>query len=452
MIEADDIPALLAALTDDEKLDLVSGVGMWRTAAVPRLGIPALTMADGTYGLRYAEDQETAGVGAALDEFLAAVNRRADAAEDEATRPATCFPNGCAVACSWDVDLLREMGAALGRECRAAGVAVLLGPGINLRRTPLAGRSYEYYAEDPLLSGDLAAALIAGLQGEGVAAALKHLAANNSEIERTTMDSVIEPRALNEVYLAGFRRAIAKAGPWTVMASYNRLNGEPAAESAALLQGFLRDEAGFDGLVMSDWHAIKDRPAALLAGCDLDMPENPTRRAALAAAVADGRVSRTALDTAVGRVLTLVARAAPRGPAPAVDVAAHHRLAIRLAARSAVLLRNEGDLLPLRPDLKIAVIGRAAVRPVIQGSGSATTRPTRVVSPLDAILAVAGAGATVVHADGHGADGHNAAEEAGPRRRRGAPTSRSCSPTRPSVRTARTPTGRTFRSRPGRIP
>lgn len=426
-----DVPATLAALTEAEALDLVSGAGMWRTAALPRLGVRALTMADGTHGLRVARDQGEAGVGAPLDAFLAAVARRADAAAaDDGTLPATCFPNGSAVACCFDVDLLAEMGAALGREARALGVDILLGPGVNLRRTPLAGRAYEYYSEDPLLSGDLAAALIAGLQGEGVGACLKHFACNDSEIERTTMDSVVEERALREVHLSAFARAIAKGRPWTVMSAYNRLGGEQASESRRLLTEILRGDLGFDGLVVSDWHAVKDRPAALLAGCDLDMPENPSRRAALAAALADGRLPREVLDAAAARVLALVARAdaaraalaadgakgdaaaadgaAERAAAPApFDADAHHALAVRLAARSAVLLRNEGDLLPLepRPGLRLAVVGRAAVEPVIQGSGSATTRPTRVEIPLAALRDVAGPAVEVRHFDGHGADG-----------------------------------------------
>ncbi|WP_165645273.1 glycoside hydrolase family 3 protein, partial [Oharaeibacter diazotrophicus] len=245
-----------------------------------------------------------AGVGAPLDAFLAAVARRADAAAaDDGTLPATCFPTGSAVACSFDVDLLAEMGAALSREARALGVDILLGPGVNLRRTPLAGRAYEYYSEDPVLSGDLAGALIAGLQGEGVGVCLKHFACNDSEIERTTMDSVVEERALREVHLAAFARAIAKGRPWTVMSAYNRLGGEQASESRRLLTDILRGDLGFDGLVVSDWHAVKDRPAALVAGCDLDMPENPSRRAALAAALADGRLPREALDEAAARVL-----------------------------------------------------------------------------------------------------------------------------------------------------
>ncbi|TMV81298.1 glycoside hydrolase family 3 protein, partial [Thioclava sp. BHET1] len=217
-----------------DKVDLLSGAGMWKTATLAAQGIAPITMTDGTYGVRYSISQidGNARGGADLDDFLAVVNQRAS---DIATafgemKPATCFPNGSAMGNCWDPALMHELGMLLGRECRAMGVDLLLGPGINIRRTPLAGRAYEYYSEDPLLTGRLAAAVIEGVQAQGVGTSLKHFACNNSEIERTSMDSVVEERALREIYLKGFEIAVRAARPWTVMSAYNRLNGVQVAE------------------------------------------------------------------------------------------------------------------------------------------------------------------------------------------------------------------------------
>lgn len=209
-----EIRSLVAAMTPAEKVELVSGCGLWRTAAIDRLGIKSILMTDGTYGVRYSTTQIDAGDDAenGLAAFLDVVNQQADdtAGMFGTTRPATCFPNGNLVGCSWDLDLLYRMGEALARECRSLGIHLLLGPGINTRRTPLAGRAYEYYSEDPVINGELAAALISGLQDNGIGASLKHFACNNSEIERTTTSSDVDERALREIYLAGFERAIAK--------------------------------------------------------------------------------------------------------------------------------------------------------------------------------------------------------------------------------------------------
>ncbi|MEF2074174.1 glycoside hydrolase family 3 C-terminal domain-containing protein [Consotaella sp. CSK11QG-6] len=312
-------------------------------------------------------------------------------------KPATCFPNGSAFACSWDVDLAYELGTALARECRAMNVHLLLGPGINIRRTPLGGRSYEYYSEDPVVSGELAGSVITGLQDHGVGASLKHFACNNSEVERTTMDSVVEERALREIYLAGFRRAIEKGRPWTVMSSYNRLNGVQAAENRWLLQRVLRDEWGYDGLVVSDWHGIKDRPASLLAGNDLDMPESSTRKRDLLAAIREGAVPAETVKRVCERVLAMVFRAKEHEQCAAEwDAESHHTTARRMAAESIVLLKNDGILpLDMGKMRRIAVVGRAAIEPVIQGSGCATTTPTAVDGPLEEIRKVAGSGVTV---------------------------------------------------------
>lgn len=400
MSGADD---LIAAMTTAEKIAFLNGHGLWRSAAVARLGIPSLVMTDGAYGVRYSTTQIDAGVdaGESLQQFLAVANARADEmGMFGTTRPATCFPNANLSACSWDVDLARQMGAALGVECRAFGVHLLLGPGINIRRTPLAGRAFEYYSEDPVVSGDMAGAMINGLQAQGVGASLKHFACNNSEIDRTNVSSDVSERALREIYLAGFERAIAQSDPWTVMSAYNPINGIQAAEHPWLLTEVLRQDWGYQGLVVSDWHAVKNRPASLLAGTDLDMPGSARRRDALAAAVEAGQVPEAALDLACRRMLHLVRRAEAGAatPAPELDAEAHHALAQKIAAASIVLLKNAEATLPLpKTGLKLLVIGAGAVRPVIQGSGSASTNPTRVDVPLEEITRLLAPDSATVH-------------------------------------------------------
>lgn len=394
--KAGDFTALVAQMTDEEKVSLLAGHRMWKTHEIQRLGIPDIVMTDGTYGVRYSipqiDDDQAGGVD--FEAFLAVVNQRADHVQTAwgQIKPATCFPNGTSLACSWDIDLAHRLGEALARECQEFGVHLLLGPGINIRRTPLGGRAYEYYSEDPILTGDFAASVINGLQENGVGASLKHFACNNSEVERTTMDSVVEERALREIYLKGFERAIRQSEPWTVMSSYNRLNGVQAAENSWLLTKVLREEWGYDGLVVSDWHGVKDRPASLIAGNDLDMPESETRKADLLAAIEAGDVDRVFVDRACERVLELI-RKARQGENRTVtfDRAQHHALARRLAAESMVLLKNDGGILPISKKVKrIAVVGEGATAPVIQGSGCATTTPTSKDVPVDEIRTLAG--------------------------------------------------------------
>ncbi|WP_434641738.1 beta-glucosidase [Klebsiella sp. I138] len=397
---------LIAAMTAEEKVALLTGSGLWRTASLPQHGIEDIVMTDGTYGVRYSSAQINGDEKWSMDDFISVITQTADRASAEepaakggsealfsASLPATCFPNGSSLACSWDVELVYRMGQALGRECQQMGVGILLGPGINIRRTPLAGRGYEYYAEDPVVSGDIAAALINGLQQEGVGASLKHFAANNSEYRRTEMDSIIDERALREIYLAGFQRAIAKSQPWTVMSSYNRLNGVQTSQDPFLLTQVLRDEWGYDGLVMSDWYGIKDRPASLMAGNDLAMPETRRDKQTLLAAIDAGEVPMAVVDRACLRMLTLLDKVQRhRRPQTQADFPAHHALAQQLAAESIVLLKNEDNLLPLRAERtrRIAVVGKPAQEPVIQGSGCATTVPWLLDRPLDEIFDLAG--------------------------------------------------------------
>jgi beta-glucosidase len=398
---------IIADMTNEEKVDLLSGKGLWRTATFPRFGIDDFVMTDGTYGVRYSTSQIEQGENWSFKDFISVVNQSAGETQEppdktdarggsealfSQSKPATCFPNGSNLACSWDLELVYRMGQALGKECQHMGVGLLLGPGINIRRTPLAGRGYEYYAEDPVVSGDIGAALINGLQSEGVGASLKHFACNNSEYRRTEMDSVVDERALREIYLSGFKRAIDKSAPWTVMSSYNLLNGIQTSHNHWLLTEVLRDEWQYDGLVMSDWYGIKNRPKSLLAGNDLAMPETKRDKKDLLDALNQGSIPTKVVDDACYRMLTLIDKVhRHRKPNFNADFNQHHMLAQRIAAESLVLLKNDDDILPIcsQKVKRIAVIGKPALEPVIQGSGCATTVPFILDRPLDEIFDIA---------------------------------------------------------------
>lgn len=400
-----DYAAIVASMDTASKVELVTGSGLWHTAELKKYGIPSLVMTDGTYGVRYSTAQIEQGADWSMDDFLSVVGQKSDQVQGEArqqataemfskSKPATCFPNGSSAGCSWDRELMYRIGAALSEECQEFGVDILLGPGINIRRTPLAGRGYEYYAEDPVVSGELAAALIRGLQDNGTGCSLKHFACNNSEFRRTEMNSQVEARALHEIYLSGFKRAIEKGHPLTVMSSYNLLNGVQASENKFLLTDTLRRQWHFDGVVMSDWYAVKHRPQSLLAGNDLSMPETRRDKAELLQAVKDGTVPEAVLDASCIRMLklidTLVSR---RKKGFKADFRAHHELARTLAAESAVLLKNTDHMLPLLKGgsiRRIAVIGESAIKPAIQGSGCATTVPYLLDIPLEEIRRQAG--------------------------------------------------------------
>lgn len=408
---------IVAQMTITEKLDLVCGNGLWRTTGMPRLGLPSLLMVDGSNGLRVVPDQiSTDTQNADLGAFLDAVDTTDDPENRDSnillgkSVPATCFPALSILANSWDIVLAHEVGTALAIECRAAGAQILLGPGINLRRSPLAGRGFEYFSEDPVLTGEIAAGVIRGLQGRGVGASLKHFACNNSEVERISMDSVVEPRALHELYLLGFERAIARSSPWTVMTSYNRLNGIQTSQNPWLLRGVLRGRWQYDGAVMSDWHGIQDLPAAVKAGNDLDMPFNAARRRQLENAVLNGSMPETALDEACTHIAALTLRiveAQHRLPVTRPDFAAHHDLARKAASRACVLLSNRNDVLPLPPEPgeRLLVIGTGAVSPEIQGAGSAAVRPLRCDIPLECLKATAPEGVSIHWEPGWGAYG-----------------------------------------------
>lgn len=381
------VPELLAELTLEEKASLCLGSDFWHTAPVERLGVPAARVADGPHGLRkLADDADQAGISGSI--------------------PATCFPTASALGSSWDADLLHRVGEALGRESRAEDVAVLLGPGINIKRSPLCGRNFEYFSEDPLLSGVLGTAFVQGVQSQGVGTSLKHYAANNQETDRVRVSADVDERTLREIYLPAFERVVKEAQPWTVMCSYNRVNGTHVSQHRWLLTEVLRDEWGFEGMVVSDWGAVHDRVAALAAGLDLEMPPQlGWSDRAVVEAVRAGELDEALLDRAVERVLALVARAPGPYAGDPVDHEAHHALARAAAQECAVLLSNDG-LLPLEPEpgSRIAVIGRFAQSPRFQGAGSSQVNPTRVDIPLEELRAAVPDGVEVVFAAGF-ADG-----------------------------------------------
>lgn len=377
--DATAIDQLVATLTLEEKAALTSGRDFWTTEPVDRLGVPSVMLTDGPHGLRkQTGSSDHLGIGSSV--------------------PATCFPPAAALGSTWDVDLLRRVGEALGRETRTNEVAVLLGPGVNIKRSPLCGRSFEYLSEDPTLAGDLGAALVQGVQSQGVGTSLKHYAANNQETDRMRVSSDVDERTLREIYLPAFERVVTQAQPWTVMCSYNRINGTYASQDHWLLTEVLRDEWGFEGVVVSDWGAVSERVRSIAAGLDLEMPGTGGRTdAEVVAAVREGRLDEAVLDTAVRRVLRMLALAGPALAEPGTfDVEAHHALAREAAAAGSVLLKNEpvdgSPLLPLAPaDVDgLLVVGEFARTPRYQGAGSSQVNPTRLDDALGALRAATG--------------------------------------------------------------
>lgn len=385
-----DVKKLVNELTLEEKASLCSGADFWHTEAIDRLNVPAAMVSDGPHGIR---KQENLADHMGVAESIKAIG----------------FPTASAMACSFDRDLLHKVGDALGEECVAEDLAVLLGPGINMKRSPICGRNFEYYSEDPVVAGELGAAFVNGVQEHGVGTSLKHFAANNQEWRRMSISAEIDERTLREIYLAAFETVVKKAQPWTIMCSYNRINGVYSCENDWLLNKVLRDEWGFEGLVMTDWGAMDERVPSLKAGLDLEMPDcHGETDKLIVKAVQSGELEESVLDTTVERILTMVDKylTARKGIDPAsmvhplpssvergYDVAAHHALARTTAEQSAVLLKNE-DILPLQKDKKIAFIGEFAKVPRIQGGGSSHINNTSVESALDA------AGDSVSYAQG----------------------------------------------------
>lgn len=373
-------------MTLDQKIHLCTGANSWQTAAFPELGIPSLTMSDGTNGVRFQKKRNNPKTG---NLYHATVNFSFD--NDDAlshTYEATCFPSGSALACSWSPELAREIGSCIAAECKARGIGLLLGPGMNIRRHPLTARNFEYYSEDPCLSGEMAAGMIQGIQAEGVGACVKHFACNNSDTRRTRLNCQVEPRALREIYLAGFERAIKKGKPAAVMGAYNQINGVQACENQWLLTDVLREEWGFKGIVLSDWGAVKDSPGAAIAGLDLQMPHSLQYLHTVKEAIASGRMTEQVLDEHCARVLSLVLNYSREGkPAKPVNWEKHHAIAKKAACDCAVLLKNEGSILPIDVNKKpsIAIVGSIAEKPLFQGTGCAIVNARQVDIPLDEI-------------------------------------------------------------------
>ncbi len=353
------IKELIDKLTDEEKIALVSGRNFFSTNSVKRLDIPAIDMADGPHGVRKQIGASDNGC--------------------SASEPAVCFPTAATFSCSWDEELIYKMGEAMASEARHYGVSVLLGPGVNIKRNPLCGRSFEYYSEDPLLAGSLGAALIKGIQSKGVSACVKHFALNNAENFRFIGDSICDERAMREIYLKPFEMAVRDAGADCVMSAYNKVNGTYCSESNALLNDILRKEWRFSGVCMTDWGGIHDRTMACLATTDLEMPGDTAHcRARLYESLDDPEV-KSALDDSVARVLALVDKHREKAP-DECDFAKDASLACMIAQKSAVLLKNEG-VLPLSRDKKITVIGDLFCEMRYQGAGSSMINSTEVISP-----------------------------------------------------------------------
>ena len=386
-----DVDALLSELTLEEKASLTSGSSFWYTAPIERLGIPKIMVSDGPHGLRAQPGEgDHVGLGGSL--------------------PATCFPTASAIASSWNPDLLRRVGEALAQEARAANLSVILGPGINMKRSPLCGRNFEYFSEDPYLAGELGVGIVEGIQSRGVGTSVKHYAANNQETDRLRVDAQVDERTLREIYLPAFERIVTTCQPWTIMCSYNKVNGLSASENPWLLTTVLREEFGFTGLVVSDWGAVYHRVPAARAGLDLEMPPNlPRSPNQVVAAVRAGELDEQVLDARARAVLELVDKGmGVLDLDEEFDAERNHALARAAAAESVVLLKNDDRILPLASGSRIAVIGEFARTPRFQGAGSSQVNPTKVENALDELRAAFG---EVTFAAGYGI-GDTSADEA----------------------------------------
>ena len=362
---------IISKLTLEEKAALCSGKDFWHLVDVSRLGIPSIMVTDGPHGLR-KQNQEKTAAGDVLGN----------------SAPATCFPTASATASSWNTELIKEMGEALGEECLKEKVSVLLGPGINMKRSPLCGRNFEYFSEDPFLAGKMAAAFIKGVQSKGVGTSLKHFAANNQECRRMTINTVADERALREIYLTAFEIAVKESQPWTVMNAYNKLNGTYCAENKWLLTDVLREEWGFNGIVVTDWGAENEIVDGIKAGKNLEMPSSgglgPKK---IIDAVNNGKLDIDILDKNVDGILELIFKGAENLHSNYdCDMKKHHKLARKIASESMVLLKNEDKILPLDKSKKIAFIGEMAKYPRYQGAGSSLINPTELDSAYQEFL------------------------------------------------------------------
>ena len=352
---------IIAQMTLEEKASMCDGLDYWHSQPVERVGIKSISLNDGPHGIRKKGDPEQ------NKDVLKGL-------------PAICFPTASATACSWDTDLIYKMGEALGDECRKEQVSVLLGPGTNIKRSPLCGRNFEYFSEDGLLAGEMAAAFINGVQSKGIGTSLKHYAANNQETRRMTVNAVVDERTLRETYLLPFEIAVKKAQPWTIMNSYNRLNGTYAAENKWLLTDVLRDDWGYEGVVITDWGAENERVPGLIAGQEIEMPTSSGIGTKLIVdAVNNGELDVAVLDAAVDKIIELTKKAEPvLGGTYTYDSDEHHNIAREIASQCMVLMKNDNNILPLKKDAKVALIGEMAHTPRYQGAGSSLINPIRL--------------------------------------------------------------------------
>ena len=397
------IKEILNSLTLEEKASLCSGVGLWQTRPLEDKGIPEIWMADGSNGVRIMKPvnqerkQDTS-------DFLKVTDLTQNSPTITNQYEAVCYPSGASLASTWDTELIEEMGEALGDECRYFKVNLLLAPGINIKRSPLGGRGYEYYSEDPYLTGKVAESFIKGVQKTGTGTSIKHFAANNAETLRINMSSDVDERALREIYLAPFEIGVKNAKPWTVMSSYNKVNGVQMAENRELLTDILRDEWGFNGVVVSDWGGVKDRIKALEAGNDLDMPESQRSNQSVVDAVRRGILSEAVLDQSVERILELVFKAKEQERfTDDMDFESHRNLSRKVAEESVVLLKNEKGLLPITKEKykKVAVIGAFAREPRYQGGGCTLVNPIRISRPYEEMEKLAGKNIELTYAKGY---------------------------------------------------
>ncbi|HDX9656025.1 TPA: glycoside hydrolase family 3 C-terminal domain-containing protein [Bacillus toyonensis] len=379
-----DIKKIISEMTLEEKASLCSGLDFWNTKGIERLGIPSIMVTDGPHGLRkQAEGADHLGIYNSI--------------------PSTCFPSAVGLASTWNKDLIHEVGVALGEECQAEHVGVLLGPGANIKRSPLCGRNFEYFSEDPYLSSQMAINHVKGVQSQGIGTSLKHFAANNQEHRRMSVDAIVDERTLREMYLASFEDVIKEAQPWTVMSAYNKVNGEYASENNYLLHDILKDEWGFEGFVVSDWGAVNERVASLANGLELEMPSSfGIGEKKIIDAMHCGELSVEKLDQAVERLLYIIFKAYDNQLENATySKDTHHQLAREVASESMVMLQNEDSILPLKKEGTVAVIGEFTKQPRYQGGGSSHINPTKLESIFEELEMVSGEKTNILFAQGY---------------------------------------------------
>lgn len=362
-------PEIVSKMTLEQKAAFVSGYDYWRLEEAPELGLPKIMITDGPHGLRKQNTDKNSSKGIGLGNSV----------------PATCFPPAATSACSWDEDLLREEGVALGEECLKEQVSTILGPGTNIKRSPVCGRNFEYFSEDPFLAGKCSANLVNGVQSQGVGTSLKHFACNSQEAFRMVINEVIDERTMRELYFTAFEICVKEAQPWTIMNSYNRINGVYASQNEWLQEKVLRGEWGFEGLIVTDWGASVDRIPGLKCGTDLEMPSSGVLNTKkIIDAVRSGELDESVLDERVDNVVNLIVRSKPAlEKTHTYDIEAHHKLAQKIAEGSMVLLKNDDSVLPIKKGQKVAVIGEMAKSPRYQGAGSSVINPTKLDNACD---------------------------------------------------------------------